>query len=140
MLYARTGAPVWTGLRMMVEDLAVDVDLASAALNVAGGGMSSAAALVQLSGTGPRPARDDVQVTQAMVLGTSAWIAFRYDRSEAARRAACGLGPVLAWDLLDTLMDLPAGLPVPAAALTRPARQAGLPGSGRGGAHAAAGR
>ena len=33
VLYARTGAPVWTGLRMMVEDLAVDVDLASAALN-----------------------------------------------------------------------------------------------------------
>jgi hypothetical protein len=33
VLYARTDAPVWTGLRMMVEDLAVDVDLASAALN-----------------------------------------------------------------------------------------------------------
>jgi hypothetical protein len=33
VLYARTGVQVWTGLRMMVEDLAVDVDLASAALN-----------------------------------------------------------------------------------------------------------
>lgn len=33
VLYARTGAPVWTGLRRMVEDLAVDVDLASAALS-----------------------------------------------------------------------------------------------------------
>ncbi len=33
VLYARTGAPVWTGLRMMVEDLAVDVDLAGAVLS-----------------------------------------------------------------------------------------------------------
>ena len=85
--------------------------------------MSSAAALVQLSGTGPRPARDDVHVTKALILDTRAWIAFRYDRPEAARRATCDLGPVLAWDLLDTLMDLPAGLPVPAAALTRLARR-----------------
>jgi len=85
--------------------------------------MSSAAALVELSGTGPRPAREDVQVTQALVLDTIVWIAFRYDQSEARRRAAYGLGPVLAWDLLDTIMDLPAGLPVPAAALARPARR-----------------
>ncbi len=33
VLYARTGVPVWTGLRRMVEDLAVDADLASAALS-----------------------------------------------------------------------------------------------------------
>ncbi len=33
VLYARTGTPVWTGLQMMVEDLAVDVDLAGVALN-----------------------------------------------------------------------------------------------------------
>src|SRR5260221_9698735 len=85
--------------------------------------MTSAAALVQLSGSGPRPARDDVQVTQVRVLGTRAWIAFRYDRLEARRREACGLGAVLAWDLLDTLMDLPAGLPVLAATLSRPARR-----------------
>ena len=32
VLYARTDAPVWTGLRVMVEDLAVDVDLTNAAL------------------------------------------------------------------------------------------------------------
>jgi hypothetical protein len=84
--------------------------------------MSPTAALVQLSGSGPCPARDDVQVTRALVLDTSAWVVFRYDRSEAGRRAACGLGPVLAWDLLDTLMDLPAGLPVPADDLTQAAR------------------
>jgi hypothetical protein len=33
VLYARTGVPGWTGLQMMVEDLAVDVDLARAALS-----------------------------------------------------------------------------------------------------------
>jgi hypothetical protein len=32
VLYARTDAPTWTALGMMVEDLAVDVDLAGAAL------------------------------------------------------------------------------------------------------------
>jgi len=64
-----------------------------------------------------------VQVTRVHVLDTWAWIAFRCDQPEAARRAACSLGPVLAWDLLDTLMELPAGLPVPASALTQPARR-----------------
>jgi hypothetical protein len=33
VLYARTGLPVWTGLRQMVQDLAMDVDLGSAALD-----------------------------------------------------------------------------------------------------------
>lgn len=35
VLYARTATPVWTGLRRMVEDLPVDVDLASALANAA---------------------------------------------------------------------------------------------------------
>jgi hypothetical protein len=57
------------------------------------------------------------------VLGTSAWIAYRHDQGEAGRRERHGLGPVLAWDLLDTLLDLPAGLPVPVSALSAPARR-----------------
>lgn len=85
--------------------------------------MSSAASLVRLSGQSPRPARDDVQVTRARVLDTWAWIAFRSDRREARRRDTYALGAVLGWDLLDTLMDLPAGLPVPVSALTRPERR-----------------
>jgi hypothetical protein len=32
VLYARTSASVWTGLRVMVEDLAVDVDVARASM------------------------------------------------------------------------------------------------------------
>lgn len=85
--------------------------------------MSATAALVQLSGQAPRPASNDVQVARARVLDTSAWIVFRCDRHEVSRRERHGLGAVVAWDLLDTLMDLPAGLPVPIAALTRPARR-----------------
>jgi hypothetical protein len=85
--------------------------------------VSSAAALAVLARSGPRPASEDAEVTRTRVLGTYAWVAFRYDRAEATRRAALGLGPVLAWDLLDTLMELPAGLPVPAAALSPQARR-----------------
>ena len=33
VLYARTALPAWTGLRRMVEDLAMDVDLEDAALD-----------------------------------------------------------------------------------------------------------
>jgi hypothetical protein len=33
VLYARTAVPMWTGLRRMVEDLAMDVDLGTAALD-----------------------------------------------------------------------------------------------------------
>jgi hypothetical protein len=33
VLYARSNISVWTGLRVIAEDLAVDVDLASAALS-----------------------------------------------------------------------------------------------------------
>ena len=85
--------------------------------------MSTAAGLVQLSGSEPRSACDGIRVDKALVLGTHAWMAFRCNLPEMARRSACGLREVLAWDLLDTLMDLPAGLPVPATALSRPARR-----------------
>ena len=33
VLYARTATPVWTGLRRMMEDLPMDVDLSSAVLD-----------------------------------------------------------------------------------------------------------
>jgi hypothetical protein len=85
--------------------------------------MSAPAPLVRLSGLTPRPTGDDVQVTRVQVFDTRAWITFRYDRSEAARRRAYTLGAVLNWELLDTLMDLPAGLPVPVNALPGPARR-----------------
>lgn len=85
--------------------------------------MSPASSLVELSGPAPLPAREDIQVTRARVLETSAWIAYRPDRREASRRRALAIGAVLDWNLLDTLMDLPAGLPVPLSALALPARR-----------------
>lgn len=85
--------------------------------------MSAASSLVELSGPAPLPAREDIQVTRARVLETSAWIAYRPDRHEASRRRSLSIGAVLDWDLLDTLMDLPAGLPVPLSALTPPERR-----------------
>ena len=85
--------------------------------------MSPASSLVELSGPAPAPAREDIQVTRARVLETSAWIAYRPDRREASRRRSLSVGAVLDWDLLDTLMDLPAGLPVPLSELALPARR-----------------
>lgn len=85
--------------------------------------MSSAATLIRLSAGGPQPARDGVCVIRARILGTRAWMMYRADDREWARRQAEGLGAIMAMDLLDTLMDLPAGLPVPLSALTSPARR-----------------
>jgi hypothetical protein len=85
--------------------------------------VNPAASLVRLGGPRPFPAHEDVQVTRARVLGTWAWIAYRVDRREERRREAFALGAVLGWDLLDTLMDLPAGLPVPLSVLAGPTRR-----------------
>lgn len=52
---------------------------------------------------------------------------YRPDQHEW-RRATHGLGAAMAWDLLDTLMDFPVGMPVPVAGLGTPRLQAGPPG------------
>jgi hypothetical protein len=89
-----------------------------------GGVMNPATEVVQqLSGLTSRPACDDIRVTRAWALDTWAWISFRYDQRESRRRDSYALGAVVCWDLLDTLMDLPAGHPVPMAAVTMPARR-----------------
>jgi hypothetical protein len=75
-----------------------------------------------MSGLAPVPATDEVAVAPMTVRGTRVWMAYRLDKREWQRREACGLGPVLEWDLLDTLMDLPAGMTVPAACLRSPVR------------------
>lgn len=85
--------------------------------------MSSAATLMRLFGGRPQPATGDISITRARVLGTRAWMIYRGDDREWRRRSAEGLGAVLAWDLLDTLMDLSAGMPVPMSSLTGPAQR-----------------
>jgi hypothetical protein len=82
--------------------------------------MISASTLVRFSGSTPRPAADDVAVTRLRLFDTSVWMIYRRDEAEWARRAEVGLGAVLAWDLLDVLMALPAGFPVPLRSLSRP--------------------
>ena len=135
VLYARTAVPVWTGLRRMVEDLAVDVDLAERGPGLAGGVMSSAASLVRLSGIGAPPGprgRPGHAGAGAGHLGVDRIPLRPGGRRGGGPRAAWGR--CSAWDLLDTLMDLPAGLPVPLAALDAARRGGGWPGAARGGA------
>jgi hypothetical protein len=85
--------------------------------------MSSAATLVRFSEGTPQPAAEGISVTRVRVFGTWVWMTYRRDERELRRRHAHGLGAVLAWDLLDTLMDLPAQFPVPLAGLAEPARR-----------------
>jgi hypothetical protein len=82
--------------------------------------MGSTSTLVRFTGSTPQPAADDISVSRMRVFDTSVWMTYRRDTSEWQRRRSYGLGAVLAWDLLDTLMDLPAGLPVPASSLSFP--------------------
>ncbi|GAB3807160.1 hypothetical protein [Micromonospora zhanjiangensis] len=77
--------------------------------------MSPAATVVRFSGFVPQAATREVTVGRVEIFGVRAWLAFRRDRAELARRgggpAICGL------DQLDALMNLPAGLPVPVASV-----------------------
>ncbi len=85
--------------------------------------MSSAATLMRFSGGRPQSATRDVSIVRVRVLGAWARVIYRGDDHEWRRRSAEGLGAVLAWDLLDTLMDLPVGMPVPMSSLTGPAQR-----------------
>jgi len=69
--------------------------------------------VVDFRGLTPHPVAADVAVARARLFDTSVWVTYRPDPHESCRRTACGLGAVRAWDLLDTLMDLPAELPIP---------------------------
>jgi|SRR5215470_3825588 len=87
------------------------------------------AELVRFCGTTPTPyvATENVGVGWVHMFGTGAWIAYRRDDVEWCRRGDSS--PILALDVLDTLMTLPAGLEVPVAAVARADRRLlrGLP-------------
>jgi hypothetical protein len=82
--------------------------------------MSVAATLERFAATMPQAAADEVGVARVRLFSTRGWVAYRPDHDQRQLRRAQGIGPVLALDLLETLMGLPLGLPVPLHAVSRP--------------------
>ena len=74
--------------------------------------MSAASTLVRFSGLTPQPAAAEVSVGRVRLFETRAWMAYRRDEHETLRRGRCGMSPIVELDVLDALMDLPAGMPV----------------------------
>jgi hypothetical protein len=57
-------------------------------------------------------------VAAVHVFGAAAGVAYRPDQAEVARRAAVSLGSITQRDVLEVLMGLPVGMPVPVHALS----------------------
>ncbi|MFD0413729.1 hypothetical protein [Streptomyces sp. NPDC127108] len=60
----------------------------------------------------------ETTVTEVQARGVKAVLAVRLNSAEVGRRAREGVAPLLDMSVLDTLMQLPAGLPVPVESLT----------------------
>ena len=73
--------------------------------------------------TTPQTAGTQARVDRVRLFGTRVWLAYRPDLREWQRRREHGLAAVRRLDVLDVLMDLPAGLPVPWRSLTADERQ-----------------
>jgi hypothetical protein len=85
--------------------------------------MSVAATLERIAAAMPEAAEDEIAVARVRLFGTRAWVAYRPDHDQRQLRRAHAVGPILGLDLLDTLMSLPAGLPVPLSALSQASRR-----------------
>ncbi|WP_030443110.1 hypothetical protein [Actinoplanes subtropicus] len=75
--------------------------------------MSVAATLERFAATMPRAAEDEIGVARVRLFGTRAWVAYRPDHDQRRLRQAHPVGSIPPLDLLDTLMCLPLGQPVP---------------------------
>lgn len=64
-----------------------------------------------------QPGEADVHVGKIRAFDTSAWLFYRCHASEWARRADAGAGALESLAVLDFLMELPEGLPVPISGL-----------------------
>lgn len=53
------------------------------------------------------------------VMGTEAMVCYRFDDGEATRRHQAGLGSLRSAEMLELLLGLPVGMPVPVTSLTR---------------------
>lgn len=65
----------------------------------------------------------DCSIADGHIRETQATVAYRPDADEVARRRACSLGPVPQLHLLDLLMNLPVGVPIPPETLTKSDRR-----------------
>jgi hypothetical protein len=79
--------------------------------------VSAASTLVRFSGLTPLAAAAEVSIARIRLFDKRAWIAYRPDEHETLRRRRCGMEAIVELDLLDALMDLPAGIPVPLTSL-----------------------
>lgn len=79
--------------------------------------------LVRITNNTPYAANEHVSVGRVRVFGTRVWMVYRRDAAEWQRRKRHNLDALVDLDLLDMLMDLPAGLPVPLRSLQSPERQ-----------------
>lgn len=75
--------------------------------------MNRTAALVSFTGDIPYAVDVQVRVGRVRAFGTRVWMVYRRDEAEWRRRRRHGLGAVVELDVLDVLMDLPAGMAVP---------------------------
>jgi hypothetical protein len=69
--------------------------------------------LVGFTGSIPYALDEQVNVDRVRAFGTWVWMVYRRDAAEWRRRRRHGLGAVAQLDVLDVLMDLPAGMAVP---------------------------
>ncbi|HZN20870.1 MAG TPA: hypothetical protein VFB84_22205 [Micromonosporaceae bacterium] len=81
--------------------------------------MSVAATLERFAATMPRAAADEINVAQVRLFGARGWVAYQPNHDQRRLRQAHAIGPVGGLDLIDTLMGLPLGLPVPVRTLSR---------------------
>jgi hypothetical protein len=81
--------------------------------------MTTTGMLVRLAETVPGPADSEVCVGRVHLWGRRVWMAFRRDAVEWARRARGDIDAVTDLGILDVLMNLPGGMPVPVACLPR---------------------
>src|SRR5262249_13507189 len=67
--------------------------------------------------------RSTPRICRARMFGVRAWLTVSVNNAEWQRRERVGLGALTRWDVLDGLLGLPLGLPVPITALTPHERQ-----------------
>lgn len=82
--------------------------------------MSDAATMERFVAAMPGAAVDRIRVARVRLFGIRAWVAYRADDDQRQLRRTHAMAPILGLDLLNTLMGLPVGWPVPLRAVSRP--------------------